>query len=576
MGPVTRLPTTEAGKAIVVANDGTMSTGSATSIAGTVVDNVAALQALKNVTIGKLVYVRSLRRPFISVVPTGVAQPFVLIDSTEVTSPVQWSTCNGLSDASWVEQLSWSIDGLNGNDESSGIDDAHAIRSGLELIRRLNGPTVTWSHSVTIRVLNSVDVIELKYLLLIPGLTVTMVFVPTQTLLQTTVATWTAAAGNFPRKITATGVLDWTTAGPGGTSLVNKRLTVTAGTPANIGAVCMIAKSNPEGLGAATARLSNPKTVDGTQVNLAPGDAFIVESLATCGIFDVEFMGYVNESNVAGQGALQLSGMSCSCTRVRGFGAFNSGVLLFGCDLSDQLSTDVVSLRSLAVIRCSRISVLNYGGFTSDANLYTPFGVNTSVVFYGAYQNHFGHDLFQSVRASYLCTSVSYSGTVYYMDSAAAGLTVSATTVLTNASLLAGAGNATVGLQIRPGGRVYYATAVPPTVTGAAGDISLVSPSGALTVSYVSLPWSDGFQAGHDTLAAGTKDVTVRNWTAGQRIFVTANTPSGVGSPGVLSVPDASRTATKFTVNSSVATDAATFDWTIQPRGDAILIEPYL
>jgi len=147
--------------------------------------------------------------------------------------------------------------------------------------------------------------------------------------------------------------------------------------------------------------------------------------------------------------------------------------MFFGCDLSNSLNcNNYDSLRFRTYLRGCSIKVETLSGsFIPDACLFSSYNGATSIAFSGPSFNDSGHELFQSIRCSLLSYNYNSSGTNYYMDSPAAGLTIKVASTATFPSNLAGYGAATYGIDIKEGATVVYS--VLPTLTGTLGNVIL-------------------------------------------------------------------------------------------------------
>jgi hypothetical protein len=91
-----------------------------------------------------------------------------------------------------------------------------------------------------------------------------------------------------------------------------------------------------------------------------------------------------------------------------------------------------------------------------------------------------------------------------------------------------------------------------------------------IDLAWSDMPFRSDEQRGKATLdTGGTVLVTARN-ALRRGVYYSRNTPGG--TPGHLSVPDATRTNTNFVINSTDAADRSTVDWFIPgtARGDVM------
>lgn len=512
--------------------------------------------------IGAVAYVNTQRCAYVAV-PVGKG---------DITGTgVDWKRLSNTSDPAWRAQTTWSINATTGDDDATGVDDAHALKSWDELSARCGGGRILLANDVSVRILSDLPSIVADIVQVAPDVTFTIAGVPSL-LVSTAVTGIVQSAGNLPRRITAAGILDWAAAG-----YVFRRMRVTGGTAANVGAIAWVAKSNADAAGANWARLSQPQTEDTNLRTLAVDDTFDIESLPSVGVIDLRVSGYIYEGFAVGKGPLQVRNLSSGQVNVRTWGFFNNACVFFGCDLSGSLNVDNWNPRAAVYARACGIRVASLSsGFRPDSCLFSSYSGATSVVFEGAEFADSGHNLFQGVRCSLVCSQYQNSGTNFHMDSTAAGLTIATATVAAFSSGLLGSGNTTYGVEMRPGGRLSYASASQPTVTGTSGDIRLLVAN--QTLPWSALPWLDGARSGNGVaLIAGNQAVVAVPYvTAAQAITVSHNTPAGAGAPGILQVRDADRTTTQFGVRSSLGTDAGTFNWNVSALGFNQFIHPQL
>jgi hypothetical protein len=467
--------------------------------------------------------------------------------------------------ANWAV-TDWYLDGAAGNDANNGTTALTPLRTGAELLRRLGTGRVQWTTSVIVHLLASItDGIAIAYQLNTGGTGFRLVGTPT-ILLAGTVATYTAAAGNIPRRMTAAGVADWT-------AYVGKRVRVLTGT--GIGAIFWIAKVAPDGLGNDVCRISTPTLSNQSQAVLAPGDTFVVEDLPSLAWLWLDGWGSVGTAFTFGTGTLQIESVKSNETELRSYGFQTTlAPILWASELLKRVSSLPLTEQAGLVIMGCKLAITTIPCALSFGNMYVPSASGTTL-----YNERFvatGSDLFQGVRLNFQTGFINCSSTTYIMDSPAVGLVVGPRCVVATSSAISGSGNATFGVEFYPGARWTYRVALPPTLTGTSGDISLRAPV-SVTLPWSGIPWNDGARSGHAVplVPGGAKVVTVPYMLTTQAILLTINTPSGVGSPGILTAPDAARTNTQFSVYSPhIAADAATFDWSIAPLGYNQIIAP--
>lgn len=248
-----------------------------------------------------------------------------------------------------ITQPAWYVDSVNGNDENDGSSSATALKTLAELDARMGFATIRQytevhlagdfsTEALFLRVSSDLDPSGNAYPLAILG---------TPTVLRTGTISATAnqsIGAASPPQLTDVTVADWNTAGPGGTSLIRKRLRITAapGDPSDVGKYVWLKRD--DGGGACTTSFASqpidptsgqlPTTLSGTGLSSPPYD-YVVEDLPRVGgiAHSPLFLTRVNIRGIAGP----ASGTDCL---VQASGGFLNRMMVFdGCDVNCIVST---------------------------------------------------------------------------------------------------------------------------------------------------------------------------------------------------------------------------------------------
>jgi len=242
-------------------------------------------------------------------------------------------------------QAEWHVNSVTGDDNADGAAPSSALRTLTALDARMGFSTIQQytrvylsgdfsSETMSIRASSALNG-SAAYPLAIFGSPVT---------LRTGTITSTAnqAVGDaLPPQITDPTVTDWGTAGPGSSSLIRKRLRITAGAPGDIGKYCWLKRD--DGAGSVTTSFPSqpldpssgdlPSGISLTGLASPPYD-YVVEELTQVGAFvhSSLFLTRVNVSGIATSGSDVL---------VQASGGFLNRMLVFdGCDISSIISTN--------------------------------------------------------------------------------------------------------------------------------------------------------------------------------------------------------------------------------------------
>jgi hypothetical protein len=246
------------------------------------VANLAGLAALgaSRAGAGDVVWVASLRRPFVKDTGGGVALAGQVVTCADGSGA--WRSMSPFSgDAgAWRTQTDWHIDAVNGTVEGDGSA-AHPIDSWRELLARLAGQQLLDGTQVSLHS-SLAEVIDASGLIAPPAGMLVSANPGALAVVTGTVGTYTAeslvGSGTAPL-LTSAEVADWT-------PYEDMRIRFTDGAAA--GGYTWIAKANPAGAGVNVARVPRPGVpvipasypYSSTPVTPAPGDGFVIETLA--------------------------------------------------------------------------------------------------------------------------------------------------------------------------------------------------------------------------------------------------------------------------------------------------------
>jgi hypothetical protein len=474
----------------------------------------------------------------------------------------------------------WYIDGTVGDDANSGVVIGAPIKTGAELLRRL-GPYAMWPQSVTVHVLANgmADALILHGAMLVAGTHLDVVGTPTLVADAGTVATYLALNPATPTatQLTTTAIVDWT-------PYQWKRLRLTSG--ANIGAVAWIAKSNPAGIGIATARISVFYRISLTSVNTLPitvtpvvGESLVIESLPVVPALDIQVDGMIFRGNVPAFAVrtfytegISVPMMSLSTKSM----VAGARCTIFGCEVGCQY-LPVAQIDPGGLNFCNISCLFGY----ADPGIFAIGYYNTLQIAIGglvgkevlrveimAANAYLFQTLFQGARAvvQTQCTAKLSAIQIFDVASAtASGLIISGRAWV---SSLSGANNAGWGLSLENNCSFKYNGTINLQGLLSNGKFQ-TAPNTLLTLPQL-LQYSDYAQKGiTPAMVAGTTTVTVP-WYDNATQQVTVSHAAFAGTPGILSVQQISNT--QFTITSSSALDTSTIRWQISPLGRNIFI----
>ena len=513
----------------------------------------------------------------------------------------------------WLTQATWYIGGAGASDTNTGLTSLTPIATFGELRRRYGSTTARIPQTTTVNVQGDVaDALVLDLILPI-GVQYKVIGAAKATLFSGTLTARTLFVGstNTPSSVTDATVGDWSTAGPGGTSLINHTIRLTSG---GLGTAWLAKRT-----AATVARTTTFTTISaiGTEVAAAPAgtETYVVESYYTIGGLSIRAIAegflstnadvtkvWVQNLNIGDE-----SGTSRRVLSARVYGANHNNSIprcsLINCSANAE---SIESTGGLNFLRCLATSVSATGPRSAGAwiaqNTLFPKGVEIWDQSYVALQ--FG-TMVQGGNINVVNSTLRTSGTaslggLWVFDSPNAGITVLDGTVQNTdavGSWIAGSGNATYGWTLAPNSTVQY---LPdngaPYLTGASGDIEVRGYASATLYTRVyasQIPFVDpnnsvsfnstipaigplsNVQSGKLTLNAGTKSITTGvTVTATSVIGAQYNTRAGALTGVRLEIPSASRVVGApgtgaFTVSSTTvagvvdANDTSTVDWWI-------------
>lgn len=477
--------------------------------------------------------------------------------------------------ANWLV-ADWYLD-ATGNDANNGLTPATALRTGQELARRL-GPYAFWHQSVTVHIgANGIsDSLALHGMMVQPGF---LDIVGTPTVLASgTVATYSPLNHATPvaTQVTVTGVADFS-------PYKWRRIRVTSGARAD--AVCWIARSNPGGLGVATARVSPPIQISTTSttsitsdVALVPSDPVVIESLPVVGSISIILDGPVAVTPAVSQYSKRAISIRNIDTRFLGMAgtvfSLRQKTAVFG----DRLGA--IYIQQPNIVESNHVGGCNVAVVDTTTPASTPtldaqasfnnclFGDGTRSVQL-VQPSYFNKCLFQETRFLGNRLNVQITGfdtQIFDCPSAASAMNH----LFADMTNVSGDGNAGIGLNLNNGAFCRYAGTM--NLKGATSDAQLTQAPAINLLLSQALQSDDYAQKGTAVLPGGaTNRVTVTvPWYHQTIQQVTATHGVVAGTPGILSVDQISNT--QFVITSSNSLDTSTVRWNIAPLGRSIYV----
>jgi hypothetical protein len=406
-----------------------------------------------------------------------------------------------VADAGWLAQSTWYIDpaSVTSSDDNDGATAATALSTWQELVERLGGTSrkILLTQSVTVHILSDLPEVLRGDITLEDGGSAgsaTQLFVlgaVQSTLFSGTITNVQAedTATGQEAQITVAGVGDWSTAGPGGTSLVGKRLRRTSdnaifyilgrvsATVAAVGPGCV---SNPLAF-----------NVNPANVTLANGDAFVIEQLPqirgfsmNCargststtgtnfmhGIWDSLWIsgGAEYSKIMEGNGANQSSRNVLNRCIVNG----SRSLVWAGQQIANLLASNVngtqTSTQLTGPVKSSLLTCCsNIGGILVSADLTITISQKLTI------RNALGFGLnMQSGSCAVVTNTVGiYNGSNH-------AVSMSSFARLSTTGIIHGSGNAGAGIAVASGALFSFSSAAKPTVKGSAPGTNDVNISG--------------------------------------------------------------------------------------------------
>lgn len=537
-------------------------------VLGMATPSTVTLASLRGYSAGNLVYVESQKRSYVAV-PIG--------DGDITGEGVDWKSDSSTSSPAWLTQPTWFIDGTSGDDDASGVDAEHPIKTGLELYYRLGGRKWVWTQSVTITILGNIDLLWLDFefasdanRLYVTG--------PLTTLVETTVATWSTFTGNTSARLTATDIADWT-------PYLNYRVRIVGGPRDNTTA--FVAEVSPDGVGVATAAFCQAfhairGYVEGAQHHPTPGDIIRIESLRTINKLRLK-LSTTNTEMILDSPLVNFTGLNINDSDITTSVNYPYTITFWGCRNGVVRTIHPASEQQTPTYLQGGLLITRYIANIATTGMCIKPVAGASTIGVPANAKWFaGHDLVQGAgivvynhaRVDFAFGSVGIQNATFN-----AGLAITAEGVVLIASNLYGKTSSAnvAGVTIQPHAKLIRSTAVP-TLTGPLGDLRVGMSSSYVYLSWASIGgiWADGRQKGTGTLGAGgTVTITVPYWNpALQTLLLAYNDRANNAVP--LDAPIASRTNTQFVVRGAVDDTTSTFSWEITPIGHNQFVERYL
>lgn len=472
----------------------------------------------------------------------------------------------------------WYLDQVVGNDGNSGLDAAHPLRTGAELLRRL-GPFAIWPQSVTVTIGTGglLDSLVLRGMMVNANTHVDVIGTAT-VLANGTLATY-AAHSHVTRtatRITSAEIADWT-------PYQGRRILFTSGV--GTGGAGTLTKANPGGVGVATTELSRPCGIDTTSTtNLAKhvvpvvGNTFEIQTLPTVPSISLSIEGACARVGTAQWPARRWSIQSVDCPLI-------------------QLSTGAaLKVYSRALIWGSKVGVIDDGQCGVDRAITERAACNFAYLdpdtargtltlagecldcafTSGGYVLVQINDVFTSHYSLFENTYLWIRGfgkcrmeAPQFFDGASA---VDLAIYCENAELhifdASGDRNAGYGIGLDVNAKCRLAGTI--DIRGTAGTGALVWPTWIpLTYAQMRQPADYAQKGVSNAMVAGSTTVTVP-WYNSATQKPQATHATHAGTVGILRVTTLSDT--QFRIDSSSALDTSTVNWYIPPLGRNILI----
>jgi len=450
-----------------IAPSGPFSTDSTPNLAG------LAILGARQFGAGSIVWVQSLRRPFVKDAGGGVAVPGQVVTCTDGSGV--WRSLTPFSEQAgyWTSRTDWHIDASSGSTEGDGSA-AQPLDSWRELLARLSGQQL--APNTTINLHTSISE-QLQLGSLVPDDTtsLTVTAEPAATTVATgTVTSYTAetvvAPGEAP-VLRSTDVADWT-------PYTNMRVRFLDGNAA--GALTWVAKAAPGAYSVEYARVPRPMRPGypfPTDSTPSVGSTFVIESLATVDSFALSGATARYATIVRGLQGPQPTGGDANQ-------AIGGGRAIFqGCAIGDAaVTSEYLRFQACRLGTPGGSSVLFRSGFY-DFN---------GCLFFRAYT-----DRWAAMRVN---DCVFQNGVIVWtsfwtlahtgiFDSPISGLTVSAAgaSLQLGSAGLYGYGNAQYGIEVESPGCMVGYSSTKPVITGTLANFRLAGVNHA----WVDAPLTD-------------------------------------------------------------------------------------
>ncbi len=483
----------------------------------------------------------------------------------------------------WLAQATWYIDPLLGGDENVG-DAGHPLATFAELDRRWSAGPLRQATTITVAAGALVPVAELDvdtdgYLVTIVGTTTVL-----RNGVVNTYAERVHTGAPTPSLLTDAGVADWT-------SEKGVRLRISSGAREN--AIAWVAAENPGGAGvnvAATCRFGGVPPATNIPPIVVPlhGDTYVVESLPTINHLSLYQRPGRSIRSVNEQLAFHVKNLALGQVNQARVGATVNPtfqVAFDGCAVDAYIRID--SIGSATFTRCkyggsgTQVTAGSWGPVTWRCSLF--------VLQYNVFDDKI-FSLWQSLVYGVVATSGAINqGSVTYGLRLQVKINDSQFFDTLNGPAinfilagdiwcrfgLSGARNK-FGVYMGDGsdeslGDQYFFWSDPgdlPNLLGTTADIRILG-STNIDLAWSAMPFRSDEQRGTASLAAGTVIVSARNALL-RGVEISLNTPGG--TPGFISAPVATRTASQFVINSTSNLDTSTVDWRVLPMARQVVM----
>lgn len=362
--------------------------------------------------------------------------------------------------SSWASQDTWVINSSTGNDNNSGIDQAHPIQTWGELRRRMKAVGGHTTDGTTINIIG--DLLD-DFVLDWGGLAWITINIEGVTTIQRTGALTAATTNrdvttNTPNSITDSGIASWSA----DIGIESGRLLVPTSGNAN-GFPAWIVKN----LGGNSARVSTFFDENGVEDFMSNGDTYKILSLPfvqnyyiapTTPIFKIKFLNLGDVNSV--QYTIQPNALGCQfefCA-IYNIDLSNSTVYLLNCAIKTPPRLFTGTLSMVAG------TIGNYSGSPFPAS----YGeIETA----GEFMIDNG-TLFQGIRINVLYRGIGRVADNMVFDSPDSGWTIARASELLVTGTISGSGNGTYGIDVGKSGRILANNLSTCYITGTTNDVN--------------------------------------------------------------------------------------------------------